>query len=331
MKRMGAKPQLKQNASVHRQRRDHGDWGRRADVLRRSRRWREALSAHNRALRLNPLDSTSRDAFLNDLAGKFECLSRLGRVAQSRRCAAEARRLRRSWRQRRRRASDWPDDWERFFRADRPRFKGRRTEDQIFDAIIDYIWRRQGLSGPLRGTLKHLDPGNRRLRSLVRLVRRISPPGKQALVRDRALFENATLVPSMGGEIESIRSSTRQALECFIRKYGGPGVVDLYERALELYESPPALSGTKVRGKRMTAAERMRFESGAARGRCERAVRRSQELHQAMLLLFAEGGRPDLWPSERVARAESELSIRFPEFGPEPIARAFARAREGAR
>lgn len=85
-------------------RRDHWDWGRQADGLRRRRRWKEALACYGKALRLNPLDTVSRDAYVMDLNGKRECLERLGRLAAAARCAKEAGRLRAAWRVKKARA-----------------------------------------------------------------------------------------------------------------------------------------------------------------------------------------------------------------------------------
>ncbi len=74
---------------------DWEDWARKADTLHRRRRWKEALECFNGALRRNPLDTVSREAYVSDLAGKTDCLVRLGRFREAVRCLEELKIVRR--------------------------------------------------------------------------------------------------------------------------------------------------------------------------------------------------------------------------------------------
>jgi len=82
-----------------RSRRLSDDWdvcGRKAEAFRARRRWKEALSWFNKALKRNPCDTVSRDAYLSDLAGKVDCLVRLRRFAEAERVLGA---LKRCWHQ----------------------------------------------------------------------------------------------------------------------------------------------------------------------------------------------------------------------------------------
>lgn len=74
------------------------DWescGARAEKLSRQRRWKQALKWFVEALRHNPLDTSSREAYRSDLAGKIDCLVRLGRFGEAKRAMNELQGLRR--------------------------------------------------------------------------------------------------------------------------------------------------------------------------------------------------------------------------------------------
>jgi tetratricopeptide (TPR) repeat protein len=73
---------------------DWSDWGTKAEKLARRGRWKEALACFNKALRLNPCDTVSREAYVGDLLGRANCLRKLGRVRKAARDEEEARRLR---------------------------------------------------------------------------------------------------------------------------------------------------------------------------------------------------------------------------------------------
>jgi tetratricopeptide (TPR) repeat protein len=65
-----------------------------AEKLARRRRWKEALACFGKALRLNPIDTTSRDAYVSDLLGRARCLREVGRLRDAARCEEEARKFR---------------------------------------------------------------------------------------------------------------------------------------------------------------------------------------------------------------------------------------------
>ncbi len=204
---------------------DWDAWGRKAETLHRRRSWKEALACFNQALRRNPLDTASRDAYLSDLAGKVDCLVRLGRFRDAARCVEELKKHRPKKRGRKsgtqtkgravRRIAEL--DWAAYLGNE-----GRERPSDLFGAVIEHLWAKMGqlASSLRRNSDTERARNNRRLKSLVSEAKTISEVGKRALLEDRDFWEVATRVPSMGGEIEEIRSGTRACLERYVRKYG---------------------------------------------------------------------------------------------------------------
>lgn len=92
--------------------------------------------------------------------------------------------------------------------------------EEIFQTVIGGVWSRMGAAYPSGWPDKRQIDSNRRLRRLVSRARTISLAGKCALLKDQDFWRWMTLVPSMSGEIEEIRSSMRRELEFYVKKYG---------------------------------------------------------------------------------------------------------------
>lgn len=113
-------------------------------------------------------------------------------------------------------------DWTSYLGGKAPAGSGS-NDGALFDAVLDDIWSKMGLTfrrKPRDPWLKKLYVDSRKLKALIDRARSISDAGRRAFLKDRGVWYYATLVPSMGGEIEEIRRHTREFLKYYVKKYG---------------------------------------------------------------------------------------------------------------
>lgn len=93
--RLWNSPRTRKKREALLEKRDWCGWGTLAQKFHRRGRWQEALDCLTKAIRLNPLDTVSRESGVGDLMMKADCLRRLGRIREAVRCEKETGRLRR--------------------------------------------------------------------------------------------------------------------------------------------------------------------------------------------------------------------------------------------